>query len=303
MDQAALADRHVSLLARCTFPAPGESLVCGVSGGADSLTLLVLAVASGCAVTAVHVDHGLRSGSHVEADVVAEAASRYGAKFRSESVIVAPGPNLEARARSARHALLGPDAALGHTADDRAETMIVNLLRGAGPDGLAGIRPGVRHPILGLRRSETEAVCAAEHLEPVMDPSNLDASFLRNRIRHEVLPLLADVAGRDIVPLLARQGGVFADLADHVRDEATSIDATDARSLAAAPPAVARVAIREWLRQDDPERYPPDGATVERVLAVARGESVATEIGAGRRLQRSSGRLRIVPAPGPENLH
>jgi tRNA(Ile)-lysidine synthase len=303
MDEITLSVRYAALLDRCTFPPAGVPLVCGVSGGADSLALLVLAVAAGCEVTAVHVDHGIRPGSESEAGLVAAAASRYGARFRSESVAIAPGPNLEARARTARHAALGPNAALGHTADDRAETMLMNLLRGAGPDGLAGIRPGIRHPILGLRRSETEAVCRTEGLDPVMDPSNADPSFVRNRIRHEVLPLLADVAGRDVVPILARQGGVFADLAGHVRGEALEIDATDAGALAAAAPAVARVAIREWLRQYDPEHHPPDGATVERVLAVARGEAVGTEIGSGRRLRRTAGRLRIESAPASENLH
>lgn len=303
MDGINLSVRYAALLDRCTFPAAGEPLVCGVSGGADSLALLVLAIAAGCDVTAVHVDHGIRPGSESEADVVAAAASRYGARFRSESLTIAPGPNLEARARTARHAVLGPAAALGHTAEDLAETMLMNLVRGAGPDGLAGIRPGRRHPILGLRRSETEAVCLTEGLDPVMDPSNADPSFVRNRIRREVLPLLADVAGRDIVPILARQSGVFADLADHVRAEALEIDATNASALAAATPAVARVAIREWLRQDDPERHPPDGATVERVLAVARGEAVGTEIGSGRRLLRTAGQLRIESAPVSENLH
>ncbi|CAM8659570.1 MesJ tRNA(Ile)-lysidine synthase MesJ [Acidimicrobiia bacterium] len=303
MDGITLSVRYAALLDRCTFPAAGEHLVCGVSGGADSLTLLVLAIAAGCQVTAVHVDHGIRPGSNSEADVVAAAAARYGAQFRSESVAVSPGPNLEARARTARHAVLSSEAALGHTAEDLAETMLMNLVRGAGPDGLAGIRPGVRHPILGLRRSETEEVCRMEGLDPVMDPSNTDPSFVRNRIRREVLPLLADVAGRDIVPILARQAGVFADLADHVRVEALEIDATSASALAAATPAVARVAIREWLRQDDPERHPPDGATVERVLAVARGEAVGTEIGSGRRLLRTAGQLRIESAPPSENLH
>lgn len=303
MDGITLSVRYAALLDRCTFPAAGEHLVCGVSGGADSLTLLVLAIAAGCQVTAVHVDHGIRPGSNSEADVVAAAAARYGAQFRSESVAVSPGPNLEARARTARHAVLSSEAALGHTAEDLAETMLMNLVRGAGPDGLAGIRLGVRHPILGLRRSETEEVCRMEGLDPVMDPSNTDPSFVRNRIRREVLPLLADVAGRDIVPILARQAGVFADLADHVRVEALEIDATSASALAAATPAVARVAIREWLRQDDPERHPPDGATVERVLAVARGEAVGTEIGSGRRLLRTAGQLRIESAPPSENLH
>lgn len=287
------------LLDRCTFPAAGTPLVCGVSGGADSLALLVLAVAAGCEVTAVHVDHGLRPGSAGEAEVVRAAAGRLGAGFRAVAVEVAPGPNLEARARAARHAALGPDAALGHTADDRAETVLVNLLRGAGLDGLAGIRPGPRHPILGLRRAETVALCREVGLTPVADPSNDDPAFLRNRVRHEVLPLLGDVAGRDLVPVLDRQAALLAEVADHLRAEAEALDATDGRALAAAPAAVARVAVREWLRADDPERHPPDAATVERVLDVAAGRRLATDVGRGRRVERTQGRLRLVPAAGP----
>ncbi len=112
--------------------------MCGVSGGADSLALLVLAVAAGCAVTAVHVDHGLRPGSAAEAEVVAGAARRFGASFRSERVDLGDGPNLEARARRARREALGPGAATGHTMDDQAETVLANLLRGSGVHGLAG---------------------------------------------------------------------------------------------------------------------------------------------------------------------
>ena len=137
-----------ALLAACRFPPAGSPLTCGVSGGPDSLALLVLGVGAGCDVTAVHVDHGLRDGSADEAEVVRAAAAELGAAFRAERVDVGAGANLEARARAARHGVLGPDCALGHTADDQAETILVNLLRGAGVDGLAGMRPGPRHPIL-----------------------------------------------------------------------------------------------------------------------------------------------------------
>ena len=148
-----------ALLPRCRFPAAGAEVTCAVSGGADSLALLVLAVAAGTRVTAVHVDHGLRAGSGDEADVVADAAARFGAAFRAVRVQVPRGPNLEARARAARYAALPADVLTGHTADDQAETVLLNLLRGAGLDGLAGMR-SARHPLLGLRRSETRALCA-----------------------------------------------------------------------------------------------------------------------------------------------
>ena len=285
------------LVGRCTFPDAGTPLVCAVSGGADSLALLVLATAAGCRVTAVHVDHGLRPGSDAEAEVVASAAARYGCEFTSERVVVADGPNLEARARAARFEVLGPDAATGHTADDQAGTVLANLLRGAGVDGLAGMRAGPRHPLLALRRSETVALCRREGLEPVDDPSNRDVRFLRNRIRAELLPWCSELAGRDIVPVLARQAGVLAGDAEVLAVVAELIDPADARAVAAAPDAVGRRAIRAWLAGDS--RYPPPLDAVERVLEVARGARKATEIDGGVRVSRSRGRLSRSAAPSP----
>lgn len=285
-----VAPSRANLLARCTFPPAGTPLVCAVSGGADSLALLVLAVAAGCDVTAVHVDHGLRPESAGEAGVVAEAAARYGARFRSVKVDIGAGGNLEARARVARRAALPAGAATGHTADDQAETILLNLLRGAGLDGLAGIRLGATKPILFLRRSETHALCSAEGLVPVQDPSNADPAFRRNRVRHELLPLLGDVAERDIVPVLVRQAALLREEADLLDQLSAGIDSTDAGALAGAPPALARRALRALLGDRD---HPPSSAAVERVMAVARGEATACEVEGGRRVARSRGRLHI----------
>ena len=268
---------------------------------------MVLAAAAGCAVTAIHVDHGLRPESAGEGAVVSHAAARVGAAFVGEKVVVEEGPNLEARARAARFAALPADVATGHTMDDQAETVLLNLLRGSGADGLAGMTPGLRHPLLGLRRHETHAVCAAMELAPVEDPSNDDPAFLRNRVRHELLPLCADLAGRDPVPLLARQAAVL-------RDEASFLDALaleaapdpqDARVVARLPLALARRSVRQWLR-DSPGTgtatatatatgYPPSLAEVERVLTVAAGGAVGTEISGGRRVHRRGQRLSVGP--------
>jgi tRNA(Ile)-lysidine synthase len=290
-DPAGLLD---GLLGRCPFPAAGTEVDCAVSGGPDSLALLALAVAAGCAATAIHVDHGLRPGSDAEARVVAAAADRLGAGFRAEQARVAPGPNLEARAREARYALLPPGALTGHTADDRAETVLLHLVRGSGPSGMAGIRRSPRRPLLDLRRHETEAVCAAIGLDPVRDPSNLDPAFRRNRVRHELLPLLADIGERDPVPVLVRQADLFAELDDAVAAEALALDPTSAASLRGAPPAVAGAAVRSWLvGAGVGDGYRVDGAAVGRVLAVARGERVATEVAGGWRVARSAGRLTV----------
>ena len=286
------------LLERCPFPAAGSPLSCAVSGGADSLALLVLAVAAGCEVTAVHVDHGLRPGGADEADVVAEAARRFGARFAARRVEVAPGPNLEARARAARRSVLPADAATGHTAADQAETVLLNLVRGAGLAGVAGMRPGPRHPLLAIRRADTVRVCATEGLTPIVDPTNADPTYRRNRIRHEVLPLLDDVAGRDVVPLLARAAAQSRLAVDHLEAEAVVAvpDPADVASLRAAPPALASVALRRWLRSCSPEGHPPDAAALERALVVVAGDVRATEIGGGWRVARRSGRL-VLEAP------
>jgi tRNA(Ile)-lysidine synthase len=272
-----------------------------VSGGADSLALLVLAVAAGLDVTAVHVDHGLRPGSAAEADVVRDAAAGLGARFEAARVAVPTGPNLEARARAARRGVLPAGAMTGHTADDQAETLLLHLLRGAGLDGLSAMRLGPCKPLLDLRRSETLAVCVLAGLDPVVDPSNVDPAFRRNRVRHEVLPLLDEVAGRDVVPLLARTAALAGQEAELLDALAAAIDPLDAGALTAAPVPLARRALRRWLTEADPP-YPPDAAALERVLGVARGEHVATEVGGGLRVVRTGGRLRLARS-GPEGPH
>jgi tRNA(Ile)-lysidine synthase len=289
----------IDLLARCSF-GPEAHVTCAVSGGADSLSLLVLAAASGRSVTAVHVDHGLRPGSEAEAEVVAEVASAVGAAFRAERAVVAPGPNLEARARTARYAVLPPGVLTGHTADDRAETVLLNLLRGAGPAGLVGIRRGPTKPLLDLRRTETAALCRAVGLVPVVDPSNADAAHRRNRVRHEVLPLLADVGDRDPVPVLVRQADLFAEVDRALGDRAADLDPTSAAALRGAPSAVAGEAVRSWLRGAGVGRGPPPSrADVGRVLAVARHEQVATEVAGGWRVARTGDVLRLEPPSSP----
>jgi tRNA(Ile)-lysidine synthase len=292
----------VDLLSRTTFPVAGSVVTCAVSGGADSLALLALAVAAGLNVTAIHVDHGLRPESASEADIVRLAAESLGAQFRAVSVEVGQGPNLEARARQARYEALPDEVLTGHTADDQAETVLLNILRGAGVDGLAGIRPTggpshqVGHPLLAIRRAETEAVCELLQWTPVSDPSNNDHSLLRNRIRQQILPVLNEAAHRDLTPILSRQAALMADDSDLLDELAAHIDPTDAKALAGAPVALARRAIRRWLSGN----HPPDAASVERVLAVARGEVIACELPGGFRISRTNQRISITPTPAQD---
>jgi len=283
------------LLPRCAFPPEGSPVVCAFSGGPDSTALLVLAVAAGCAVTAVHVDHGWRPSSEAEAAAAVALADRVGVACRVVPVGLVDGPNLEARARDARRRVLPAGALTGHTADDRAATLLVNLLRGAGADGLAAMGPAATRPILGLRRHETAGLCAGAGLVPVVDPTNADRRFVRNRVRDELLPLMADIAGRDVVPLLVRTSTVLADDAALAAGQAEGLDAADARALAACAPPLARRVVRRWLTGvvDGGSGYAPDAATVERVLEVASGARRACEITGGIRVERHRQRLRI----------
>lgn len=277
------------LIARCTFPAPGTRVDCAVSGGADSMALLVLACAAGLEVTVHHVDHGLRPDSARDAGVITPVAERLGARVVVHTLAVEHGPNLEARAREARRAVLPGAAMTGHTADDQAETVLINLLRGASAHGLAAMRPSARTPLLGLRRTETRALCDAHGIVPVDDETNTDPRFLRNRVRHELLPLVADISGRDPVPLLVRSAGLLRDDDDLLDELASAIDPTDAVAVARAPLPLARRAIRAWLA--DP--YPPDLATVDRVLRVARGEVPGCDVGDNRQVRRSKQRMTL----------
>jgi tRNA(Ile)-lysidine synthase len=277
------------LLARCSFPKPSTPLDCAVSGGADSVALAVLAAAHGNPITLWHVDHGLRHSSSAEAGVVESLAIELGAKFESRRVHIDNGPNLEARARTARYEVLPRGVLTGHTADDQAETMLINLLRGASSSGLSGMRKDPARPLLSLRRSETHALCAELGITPIVDEMNDDSRFLRVRVRKELLPLVNDIAARDIVPVLARQADLLRLDDDLLNSLAAEIDPTDALDISRAPLALARRAIRSWLT----EEHPPDLATVDRVLEVARGNTLGCDIGGNRQVRRTAQRLRI----------
>ncbi|MEM9746470.1 MAG: tRNA lysidine(34) synthetase TilS [Actinomycetota bacterium] len=282
------------MLDRCTFPAAGSPATVALSGGPDSCALAALAVHHDLRVDAVHVHHGVRPDADRDAEAAVGVAERLGVRCRVERVQLADGPNLEERARHARLDVIGLEAMTGHTLDDQAETVVLALLRGAGARGLAAMRPGPRHPILGLRRSETRALCDELDLGAVDDPTNDDPRFRRNRVRHEVIPLLDDVAERDVGALLARAAGWLREDDDLLDSLAADLDPTEAATLASAPPPIARRAVRRWLAVDG---RPPDSAAVERVMAVAVGTAVACDVGAGRRVARTAGRLHLTSRP------
>lgn len=242
-------------------------------------------------MTAHHVDHGIRPESGADAERAAEIAAQIGVAFVVHRVQIDPGPNLEARARTARIQTLPKGSMTGHTLDDQAETLLIRLLRGSGATGLGAIEPGPTHPLLALRRVETEELCVEIGVTPVRDPTNDERVLWRSRIRHDLLPLANDIADRDVVPILARTADLLRDDERLLGELSDDIDPTDARAVAAADPVLARRALRRWLTEAG---YPPDAAAIERVLDVAAGRSTACELPGGRRIERSRQRFRII---------
>jgi tRNA(Ile)-lysidine synthase len=289
-------------------------VVVACSGGTDSLALLALAAAAGLDPVAVHVDHGARPESAAEAQVVAGLAERLGTGFMAERVTVAPGPGFEARARHARYQALerarqraGAAVVLvGHTRDDQAETVLLNLLRGGAVTGLAGIPPRrgtVVRPLLEVSRAELADCCARLGLTPVSDPMNADSAHRRVWLRREVIPALEAGAGRDLRALLARQAAVArseSDFLDRLAVQALEDGGQPlaggqlaAAALAGLEVALARRAVRLWLGPP-----PPALEHVDAVLEVARGGRRSVELPGGVRVVRSGGRLhRLEPSP------
>jgi tRNA(Ile)-lysidine synthase len=197
----------------------GDLILVAVSGGPDSMALLhvlsVLAPRLGVTIEAHGIDHGLRPRA-VDELAQAEAVARgLGVGFSTTCVDVAPGANLMARARAARYqalraalvrlpAIPGPGAAnrflaTGHHADDRAETVLMRLLRGAGPDGLAVLptrRADLIRPMVRARRTDVLLHLERHRIPYADDPTNRDPRFLRTRVRIEVLPSLVSLSPR-----------------------------------------------------------------------------------------------------------
>jgi tRNA(Ile)-lysidine synthase len=198
----------------------GARVLAAVSGGPDSIALLhVLALLQkkvGHTLVAHGVDHGLRPEAAAELDLAERLAARLAVPFGRTRVKVAPGGNLQARARDARYEALrdaatraGAEAiATAHHADDRAETFLLRLLRGAGPTGLAVLPPRARgeplvRPLLYARRSDIRAHLMRHDLTFADDPSNADPRFDRVQVRTRVLPLLTELSPQIVAHLSA----------------------------------------------------------------------------------------------------
>jgi tRNA(Ile)-lysidine synthase len=208
----------------------GARLLCAVSGGPDSMALLDvlarLAKKLGFELVAHGVDHGLRAEASAELDLAERHARTLGIDFDRTLVLVDPGGNLQARARAARYAALEaaaerartPLIATAHHADDRAETVLLRLLRGSGPRGLAALPPRVENrlrPLLRARRSDVLLHLGRHGVPFADDPSNRDRRHLRVRVREELLPLLAELSPGIVAHLNALADALAGGADDH----------------------------------------------------------------------------------------
>ena len=224
----------------------GATVIVALSGGADSLALAAAtafeAPKRGIMGVAVTVDHGLQDGSAEIAATAAATAESLGLSARVVRAVVRAGGGPEAAARDARYEALdavarevGAEAILvGHTLDDQAETGLLGLARGSGATSLQGMAPvaervdGCRilRPLLEVRRETTQAACAAEGLDPWLDPHNSDPRFTRVRVRETVLPALEHELGPGVAEALARTAAqmredaeAFAEMIDEIIED------------------------------------------------------------------------------------
>lgn len=294
----------------------------GLSGGADSMALLHLLLDHGFRNLVVcHLDHRLRGrASTGDARFVATVAQTLGLPAELARIDVRQsaedaGESIETAARRARHEFFADCGSrhrcqrvlLAHHADDQAETVLWNLLRGShGPSGMstaqeiriAGRRLDLHRPLLGLRRAELRDYLRRHHIRWREDASNAEPFTARNRLRNETLPLLAKIAGRDVIPALARSttGATDAvEILDWALDQARPTDPQGRLHLPALrklPPALQRAAIHRFLT--DAGTPGLDHATIGRCLDLLKPDGPpATNLPGGSHLRRRAGRLFV----------
>jgi tRNA(Ile)-lysidine synthase len=311
---------------------PARSIVVAVSGGPDSLCLMDILRQAGYRIIVVHFNHKLRENSDIEANTVEQMAARLGLPSIIESADVRAFAgekklSIEDAARTLRYRFLFMQArqheaqavAVGHTADDQVETVLMHFLRGAGLNGLKGMTyrtvlsvfdveiPLVR-PLLDVWREETVVYCAGQGLRPHYDPSNDSLNFLRNRIRHLLIPTLEtynpkfrEAAWRTAQSLTADHEiltqSVDAAWTRSVVSESDGLIIFDASTLTEYPLALHRYMFRRAIERIAPVSDITHAALDRVTVFIQNGKpSGSLPLSGGIRLLREAGQIFVVGA-------
>lgn len=254
---------------------PG-SYVLAVSGGVDSVVLLdLLRLYPGVKLTVAHFDHGIRDDSHEDLKHVEQLARRYRVPFVYDKGRLGPGAS-EAEARAARYAFLKKiqkmtqaDALItAHHQDDVLETAIINLLRGTGRKGLSSLTngEGIIRPLLDVPKSEILDYAKRHALVWREDSTNTNTDYLRNRIRHEMLPAWSEHDKRRLLDVSKRMRHVNQEIDTIVGDSLAG--ALEREWFILLPHNVSREVIASWLRHHHIRDF--DHTTLDRLTIAAK---------------------------------
>ena len=284
---------------------PGEQLVCAVSGGADSMALLwgayLLKDMLGITLSAAHFNHGLR-GAESDRDeaFVREFCDRFEIPlFVGSGNVVAGKKGLEAAARDARYGFLNTlpgKIATAHTADDNAETVLMHLVRGTGLKGLGGIAPingRLIRPMLTITRQQVEEFLAEYHISYIEDSSNGGDAFLRNRLRHHVMPLL-----RQENPCIAENMSAMAlrlrQDEQALMQQATFETLPDVDTLKAMHPAIRSRALERFLKENGVKEPEAQHIALAEELVFSGKPSARAQFPGGVTLTRNYQSLQVL---------
>ena len=283
----------------------GDRVICAVSGGADSMALLfalyLLKDKINIQLEAAHFNHHLRGEESLRDEAfVRDFCARYDIPLHVGGAQVQPGKKgLEAAARDARYAYLqslGGKIATAHTADDNAETVLLHLIRGTGLKGLGGIAPRrgkLIRPMLCVTRREVEGFLSEWNLPHVEDSSNVSDAFLRNRIRHHVMPLLRQENPR-IGENLSKMALRLRLDEEYLSCESRFETLPNVSALRTMPPALRSRALEAFLKQSGVLEPEDSHISQAEALVFSDSPSAKAAFPGGVTVSRSYDRLTVI---------
>jgi tRNA(Ile)-lysidine synthase len=315
-----MAERALEAASGSGLIQEGEPLLVLLSGGADSVCLVDVAVRLGATVSALHANYGLRPESDSDADFCRRLCERLEVPLLVERVSLPGLGNLQAEARELRYALAERHVgngfyATGHTASDQAETVLYRLAVSPGRRALLGMparRGRLVRPLLEVTREETRAYCRERGLEWVEDRSNVDPRFARARVREEVIPVLRDLnpAAEHTIVETSRVLADEMEVLERAVDEVLVRLGTQAQEMAelrALPRGLARLVLRRLAERGSSGLHSLSRADCDAILQLGeRGGSASLDLGGGLRAVAEYGTLRFTrgpDAPAPEPVH